>query len=114
MPTLHIDDAIEHLVGYLREEITKPPPRMPVVLARFAQWWPTIGANLPIKQTPAWSDALRNQQTASMPSGGWGRRFESSHSTSIFVKTGATSRISPVSEAANGGRLSEPSAVATR
>ena len=30
MPTLHIDDAIEHLVGYLRDEITKPPLRMPV------------------------------------------------------------------------------------
>jgi hypothetical protein len=27
MPTLHIDDAIEHLITYLLAEITKPPPR---------------------------------------------------------------------------------------
>ena len=31
MPKLHIDDAIEHLVGYLREEITKPPQRTQLV-----------------------------------------------------------------------------------
>src|SRR5580704_8804686 len=31
MPSLHIDDAIEHLVGYLREEITKPPQRTQLV-----------------------------------------------------------------------------------
>jgi hypothetical protein len=31
MPTLHIDDARERLVSYLREEITTPPPRWPVV-----------------------------------------------------------------------------------
>ena len=28
MPTLHVDDAIEHLVGYLRDEIA-PTPRTP-------------------------------------------------------------------------------------
>jgi hypothetical protein len=28
---LHIDDAIEHLIGYLRDEITKPPPRTPFI-----------------------------------------------------------------------------------
>jgi hypothetical protein len=52
LPTLHIDDAIEHLVGYLREEIAKPPQRtsliavenkwrcdlwLPIVVAKFWQ-----------------------------------------------------------------------------
>jgi hypothetical protein len=34
MPMLHIDDAIEHLVGYLRDEINKPPPRPHLVPER--------------------------------------------------------------------------------
>jgi hypothetical protein len=47
MPTLHIDDAIEHLVGYLRDEITKPPSRMPVSDDKFGcdLWVPIVVAN---------------------------------------------------------------------
>jgi hypothetical protein len=48
MPTLHIDDAIEHLVRYLRDEITKPPPRMPVSDNKYGcdLWVPIAVANL--------------------------------------------------------------------
>jgi hypothetical protein len=35
-PALHIEDAIEHLVGYLREEITEKSPRLPVISGRVA------------------------------------------------------------------------------
>lgn len=48
MPTLHIDDAIEHLVGYLRDEITNPPPRLPVISeSRYGcdLWLPIVVAN---------------------------------------------------------------------
>jgi hypothetical protein len=49
MPTLHIDDAIEHLVGYLREEITKPPERTPLIVAEhrsgYDLWLPIAVAN---------------------------------------------------------------------
>jgi len=49
MPTLHIDDAIEHLVGHLRDGITEPTPApvitdkrgcdlwLPIVVAKFWQ-----------------------------------------------------------------------------
>jgi hypothetical protein len=49
MPMLHIDDAIEHLVGYLREEITKPPPRTSLIAEvnkwRCDLWLPIVVPN---------------------------------------------------------------------
>ena len=36
MPTLHGDDAIEHLVGYLRGEITRPPPLTPLIVTQIS------------------------------------------------------------------------------
>jgi hypothetical protein len=47
IPTLHIDDATEHLVGYLRDEITKPPPHMPIFDNKYGcdLWVPIVVAN---------------------------------------------------------------------
>ena len=47
MPTLHIDDAIEHLVEYLREEITKPPPTLPIADNKYGcdLWLPVVVGN---------------------------------------------------------------------
>ena len=38
MPTLHIDDAIEHLVGYLRDRIATPP-RTPLIAGGAEYGW---------------------------------------------------------------------------
>jgi len=61
--TLHIDDAIEHLVGYLRDEITRPPPRMPVADDKYGcdLWLPVVIPNFRNDRDPAFS---RPQQEA--------------------------------------------------
>jgi hypothetical protein len=67
MPTLHIDDAIEHLVGYLREEITKPPPRMPVVPENKHDcdlWLPIVVGRFWHARDPAFTGENRQQQEA--------------------------------------------------
>jgi hypothetical protein len=55
MPTLHIDDATEHLVGYLRDEITKPPPRMPMAESKYGcdLWLPIVVRNFWHDRDPA-------------------------------------------------------------
>jgi hypothetical protein len=66
MPTLHIDDATEHLVGYLRDEITKPPPRMPLPESKYGcdLWLPIVVRNFWHDRDPAFSTGNRQQQEA--------------------------------------------------
>ena len=63
-PMLRIDDAIEHLVGYLRDEIAKPPPRMPVVDNKNGcnLWLPIVIPNFPNARDPAFTSGNRQQQ----------------------------------------------------
>ena len=70
MPTLHIDDAIEHLVGYLRDEITKPPPRASLIAVENKWhcdlWLPIAVANFwqPRGHPTSTAEPRQQQETA--------------------------------------------------
>ena len=67
MPTLHIDDAIEHLIGYLRDEINKPPQRISVVPeSKYGcdLWLPIVVRNFWHTRDPAFSSVNRQQEEA--------------------------------------------------
>jgi hypothetical protein len=64
MPTLHIDDALEHIVGYLRDEITKPPPRTPISDNKYGcdLWLPIVVRNFWHPRDPSFNREIRQQQ----------------------------------------------------
>jgi hypothetical protein len=65
---LHIDDAIEHLVGYLRDEITKPQPRTPVTAPENKYgcdlWLPIVVRNFWHRRDPTFTPGNRFHQEA--------------------------------------------------
>jgi hypothetical protein len=70
MPTLHIDDAIEHLVGYLRDEITKPPPRWAVAVESKYDcdlWLPIVVRHFWHARNPAFNAQPQQQEAYYRP-----------------------------------------------